>query len=191
MLWFATEVATAGSLVLFSFILTWVFGREFVDRTALYLLALPISRRTIVRAKFAVCWGWASLLAVWLSLVTLAIGSAMNLPGWSTALAPDALSAILRACLLTLLAVAPIAHVASRARGYLAPLATAMGLMVLAQLAAVLGWGALLPWSIPALAAGLAPGQTAEVWSLAIFALTGAVGYLATIRWWQGPDAGL
>lgn len=191
LLWFATQVAAAGSLVVFAFVLTWLFGREFVDRTALYLMALPVSRSTIVKAKFAMFAGWGALLAAWLVMVTLAAGWAMNLPGWSSALAVGAIIAMLKACLLTLLTVTPIAYVASRTRGFLGPLATAMGLVVLAQLAAVLGWGAVLPWSIPALAADLAPGQTAGYGSLLIVAITGMIGCLATIRWWQGPDTGL
>ncbi|MGB8021956.1 MAG: ABC transporter permease [Candidatus Nanopelagicales bacterium] len=191
LLMFATQVAVAGSLLVFSFILTWLFGREFVDRTAHYLMALPVPRSAIVAAKFAVFAGWGALLAAWLALVTLGIGSAMRLPSWSATLAAGAVSAIVRACLLTLLTAAPIAYVASRTRGFLSPLAAAIGLMVLAQLAAGLGWGAALPWSIPALAAGVAPDQHAGAGSLMIVALTGVVGCWATLRWWQGPNAGL
>lgn len=191
LLMFATQVAVAGSLMVDSFILTWLFGREFVDRTAQYLMALPVSRSAIVAAKLVVYSGWGALLSAWLALLTLGIGFAMRLPGWSAALAASAVSAMLRACLLTLLTVAPIGYVASRTRGYLGPLATAMGLMVLAQLAAALGWGAVLPWSIPALAAGVAPDQHAGASSLLIVALTGVAGCWATLRWWQGPNAGL
>lgn len=188
---FATQISVVGSMLVFSFILTWLFGREFVDRTAHHLMALPVSRSAIVTAKFAVYAAWGVLLGAWLSVATLVVGAAMRLPGGSAALAASAASAMLRACLLTLLTVAPIAYVASRARGYLAPLATAMGLMVLAQLAAALGWGAVLPWSIPALAAGVAPDQHAGVGSLLLVALTGGVGFWGTTRWWRGPNAGL
>lgn len=191
LLMFATQIAVVGSLLVFSFILTWLFGREFVDRTAHHLLAQPVSRSAIVAAKFAIYAAWGVLLGAWLSLVTVAVGAAMRLPGGSAALATSAVSAILRASLLTLLTVAPIAYVASRSRGYLAPLATAMGLVVLAQLAAALGWGAVLPWSIPALVAGVAPDQQAGIGSLVVVVLTGLLGCWITVRWWHGPDAGL
>lgn len=188
---FATQVAVAGSMLLYAFILTWLFGREFVDRTAHQLMALPVSRTAIVLAKLGVYAAWGVLLCAWLALATLLVGVAMHLPGGSAAVVAHGMSAMLRAALLTLFAVTPIAYVASRARGYLAPLATALGLMVLAQLAASLGWGAVLPWSIPALAAGLAPNQHAGIGSVIIVALTGALGAWATNRWWHGPDAGL
>lgn len=191
LLMFATQMAVVGSLLVFSFILTWLFGREFVDRTAHHLMAQPVARSAIVAAKLAVSAVWGALLGVWLSLVTLAVGAVMRLPGGSTALAVSAVTTILRACLLTLLTVVPIAYVACRSRGYLAPLATAMGLVVLAQLAAALGWGAIVPWSIPALVAGLAPDQQAGIGSLLIVLVTGVLGCWLTVRWWHGADAGL
>ena len=79
----------------------------------------------------------------------------------------------------------------SRARGYLAPLACALGLLALAQVAVILGWGAYLPWAIPALAAGIDPAQGATGVSWLILVTTGLLGVGATIRWWRGPDAGL
>ena len=48
MLSFAAQAVAVGSLMLFAFILTWLFGREFADGTARYLMALPVSRTTIV-----------------------------------------------------------------------------------------------------------------------------------------------
>ncbi len=188
---FATQVAVVGSLLRYAFILTWLFGREYVDRTAHQLMALPVSRTAIVMAKLGVYAAWGVLLWAWLSLATLLVGAAMNLPGGSAPVVAHGVSAMLLAAVLTLLAVTPIAYVASRSRGYLAPLATAMGLMVLAQLAAALGWGAVLPWSIPALAAGAAPNQHAGIGSVLIVVLTGTVGCWATNRWWHGPDAAL
>jgi ABC-2 type transport system permease protein len=191
MLMFSTQIAAAGALLLFSFIVTWMFGREFVDGTAHYLMALPVSRAVIVAAKFTLYALWAALLALWLTAVTFAIGLFMGLPGWSLSLAVTSASGILRACLLTILAISPIAYVASRSRGYLAPLACAIGLLALAQVAAILGWGAYVPWAIPAIAAGIAPGQNATVASWLIVAATGLLGVLATVTWWRSPDAGL
>jgi ABC-2 type transport system permease protein len=191
MLMFSTQIASAGALLLFSFIVTWMFGREFVDGTAHYLMSLPVSRGVIVAAKFALYAVWAALLGFWLTAVTFAVGLLMRLPGWSASLAVAGASGTLRACLLTILAITPIAYVASRSRGYLAPLGCAIGLLAVAQVAAILGWGAYIPWAIPAVAAGVAPDQEATAASWLIVVATGALGILATIRWWRSPDAGL
>jgi ABC-2 type transport system permease protein len=47
-----------GGIVLFTFIGSWVFGREYSDRTVKDLLALPTSRTSIVLAKYGVIVLW-------------------------------------------------------------------------------------------------------------------------------------
>lgn len=191
LLMFSTQVATALSLLLFSFIITWMFGREFVDGTAHYLMALPVSRSVIVSAKMLLYACWAATLTLWLVALTFAVGFLMRLPGWSSALAVGAVADIFRGAGLTVVVITPIGYLASRARGYLAPLASALGFLALAQVAAILGWGAYVPWAIPALAADIAPDQHPTGTSWLVLAATGFLGVLATIRWWRGPDAGL
>ena len=60
-------------------------------------------------------------------------------------------------------------------------------MIVAAQVLAVLGWGALFPWSVPAILAG-AGGPDAEpvtVWGFALVLLVAVAGLLATVAWWQ------
>lgn len=191
MLTFAAQVVAVGSLLLFAFIATWLFGREFADGTARYLMALPISRTKIVAAKFSLLAMWATLLTLWLVAVTIVLGWLMDLPGWTPATGAAGAIRILGSAVLMIPAIMPIAYVASRTRGYLPALATALGLLAVAQIAAVLGWGAYLPWSIPAVAAGLAPQQHLQVASFAATLGVGAIGTAATLHWWRGPVAGL
>lgn len=191
MLTFAAQVVAVGSLLLFAFIATWLFGREFADGTARYLMALPISRTTIVAAKFSLLAMWTTVLTLWLIAVTVLLGWLMALPGWTTSGGVEGVVHILGAAVLMIPAIMPIAYVASRTRGYLPALATSLGLLAAAQIGTVLGWGAYLPWSIPAVSAGLAPGQHLEVVSLAATISVGAIGTAATINWWRGPYAGL
>jgi len=111
--------------------------------------------------------------------------------GLAMALAAGTALGMPTAAVLTLLAITPIAYVASRTRGDLAPLGSTVGLVAVAQVAAILGWGAYVPWAIPALAAGVAPDQSATPLSWLIVVATGLLGLWATVRWWRGPDAGL
>jgi ABC-2 type transport system permease protein len=191
MLAFAAQVVAVGSLILFAFIATWLFGCEFTDGTARYLMALPVPRTTIVTAKLTLFTVWAALLTLWLVTVTLLLGWLMGLPGWTTAIGLSGVVHALSSGALMIPAIMPIAYIASRTRAYLPALAAAMGLVALAQITAVLGWAAYLPWSIPAIAAGLVPGQHLEPISVAISLAAGAVGAGATLHWWRSPDAGL
>jgi ABC-2 type transport system permease protein len=184
---FLAQVVAVGGLLVFSFIATWVFGREFSDATARYLLALPIPRSTIVLAKFTLVTGWSLAVAVWLVGLFLGVGWLLRLPGWSAGVAADGVASALAAASLLLPAVASVALAAA----YLAPLASALAALVLAQVAAVLGWGAVVPWSVPAVAAGLAPGSHLGAAGLIVAGLTGVAGVAATIAWWRSGDAGL
>ena len=118
---FLAQVVAVGGLLVFSFIATWVFGREFSDATARYLLALPIPRSTIVLAKFTLVTGWSLAVAVWLVGLFLGVGWLLRLPGWSAGVAADGVASALAAASLLLPAVAPVALVACLGRGLPGP----------------------------------------------------------------------
>src|SRR5215510_3549910 len=54
-----TQAVAIGGMILFSIVTSWVFGREYSDRTAKDLMALPTSRETIVTAKLVVVAVWS------------------------------------------------------------------------------------------------------------------------------------
>ena len=60
------QAVAVGGAVVFAIVTAWVFGREFRDRTAKELLALPTSRESIVAAKFLVLAVWTLFLTVWI-----------------------------------------------------------------------------------------------------------------------------
>jgi ABC-2 type transport system permease protein len=190
LLGFLAQIVAVGDLMLFAFIAAWVFGREFADGTARYLLALPVPRSTIVWAKFTVVAVWAAALTLWLMAVVLALGRALALPSGTASVITSGLSGVGAAATLMLLVTAPVALVASAGRGYLAPLAAAVGAVVVGQIAAALGWAAVVPWSIPAVAAGLPPGSRLDATSLAIAVATGLAGLTGTVAWWRSGHAG-
>jgi ABC-2 type transport system permease protein len=189
LLQFLAQIVAVADLMLFAFILTWIFGREAADGTQRYLLALPVSRSTIVAAKFTVATAWAALTNLWLIAVTLGIGKILDLPGGSVPTLRHGIGVSVLAAGLMLLVVPPIAVIASAGRGYLAPLSCALAAVVLAQIAAALGWAALFPWAVPAVAAGLAPQTTLGAPSLALAAVTAVTGVAGTVLWWRSGRA--
>lgn len=187
---FLSQIVAVGDLMLFAFIAAWVFGREFADGTARYLLALPVPRATIVWAKFTVVAVWAAVLTVWLAAVVLVLGWALDLPAGTASVITSGLSGAGAAAGLMLLVTAPVALVASAGRGYLPPLAAAVGAVIVGQISAALGWAAVVPWSIPAVAAGLPPGTRLGVGGLVIALCTGLAGVFGTVAWWRSGRAG-
>lgn len=191
LLGFQAQIVAVGYLMLFSFIATWVFGREFADGTARYLLALPVARSTIVWAKFTVVVMWSAVVTGWLAGVVLAFGWALQLPGGSADVVTAGLSSTGAAAALMLLVTAPVALIASAGRGYLPPLACAMGAVIVGQVGATLGGAAVVPWSVPAVAVGLVPGSEVGTAGLVIAIGTGLAGAFGTVAWWRSSRAGV
>ena len=188
---FLSQIVAVGDLMLFAFIATWIFGREFSDGTMRYLLALPVSRPAIACAKFTVMMLWSAAVTGWLIGFVLLLGWALGLPGASPQVLLHGLSGTAISAALLLAVTTPVALGACAGRGYLAPLASTTGIVVLGQVAAALGWGGIFPWSIPAIAAGLAPGTRLTAASVVIAVLTGTAGVAGTIMWWRSGRAGL
>lgn len=185
----AQTVAVGGMLV-FGVTTIWIFGREFSDRTAKDLLALPNPRWAIVIAKFAVAAGWCLLLVGYVFVLGLGLGALLDLPGWSAAAAGHGLAVLMAAGGLTVLLCSTFGLAASIGRGYLAPVGVMFVVFFCAQVVAALGYGRSFPYSVPALLTGLTGPDQAP---------PGVVGYLlvslvagaavgGTVAWWARAD---
>lgn len=185
-----TQGTAIGGSILFAIITAWVFGREFSDHTAKEVLALPTPRETIVGAKFVVMALWMLGLTLLIFVIGFGIGAAVNIPGWSPELIWASFWSLMAILLLTFMLMPFVALFASAGRGYLPPLGWAFLTMVLAQIAAVLGWGDWFPWSVPALFSGMA-GPNAEqlgLHSYVLVLLAFVGGISATFMWWRSAD---
>jgi len=174
-----------GGFLLFSLIVSWVFGREYSDRTVKDLLALPTSRSAIVLAKFAVVAVWSAALTALGCLVGLGIGAAVGLPQASMpVILQGAVTAAIAGC-LTIALVTPIAFFASAGHGYLPPMGVALFVLFLVQVVGQAGWGDYFPWSIPAL---YAQGENPGAVSYVIVILMSVAGIGGTLSWWELAD---
>jgi ABC-2 type transport system permease protein len=187
---FVSQAVAVGGAVLFAIVTSWVFGREFSDRTVKELLALPVSRGAIVAAKFVVTAGWTLVLTMFILLLALLVGRLVILPGWSAELVRSAGIDVLGSAALTIAMLPFVALLASIGRGFLPPFGWTMLTVVLAQIAAITGWGDWFPWAVPALFSGAA-GPRADllgVHSYVMVVLAGLLGLAATFYWWRSAD---
>jgi ABC-2 type transport system permease protein len=182
---FISLAASVAGILVFGLVATWIFGREFADRTAKDLLALPTSRSAIVGAKFAVVGLWSLVLTGIIYLTGLAVGWALALPAISPQAFWHATLTLLIAALLNILLASTFAFTASAGHGYLPPFGVMILVIALAQVLGVLGWGEYFPWAIPGL---LAQGEPLGVISYAIVLLTSLAGLAATFAWWEWAD---
>jgi ABC-2 type transport system permease protein len=185
-----TQAISIGGLLVFGFVTSWIFGREYSDRTIKDLLALPISRSVIVLSKFIVVLLWCLLLAMLVFALGLVVGNAVVIPGWSPDLVSQGFSIFIICTILTIMLSTPVAIFASIGRGYLSPLGFVVFTLVLAQIVAATGYGQFFPWSIPAMASGVAGIESAilQNYSVVIVLITSIVGLFSTMLWWRYSD---
>ena len=178
-----TLVVGMGGMLLLSFIVAYIFGREYIEGTAKNMLALPVARHWFALAKLVAAALWWAVLVAAVVAETFVIGLAMALPGLSASLAERSVRDVALAAALTFLlapsspgsprsGVATCRHSVSRWR------CSSWGDVI-----GKTGWGPWFPWStVPVLigsvgqrATSLAPG------SVVVVGLTFLAGIAATI----------
>ena len=185
-----SQATAVGGAIIFAIVTAWVFGREFSDRTAKELLALPTSREAIVAAKFVLIALWTFALTVLILILGLIIGNNVDIPGWSIGLLQSSTVDIFGSALLTITLLPYVALIATVGRGYMPAFGWMIFTVALAQIAVITGWGDWFPWSVPALFSG-AVGPRAELLgfhSYVIVLLASLMGLSATFMWWRKAD---
>jgi len=179
------QIVAAGGFVLFVIVISWIFGREFADGTLKDMLAVPVSRASIILAKFIAMAIWSLGLVVEIYLSSLVMGALIKLPGVASGVIFQGSDLVLGTALLTIVAVTPFALFASIGRGYLLPMGVAVLMLMMTNLVALIGWGEYFPWAV----AGLyVQGTDLAPVSFWIVVFTGLAGMLVTYLWWMRAD---
>ena len=178
-----TLVVGIGGMLMLSFIIAYIFGREYADGTAKNLLALPVGRQWFVLAKLVVAAVWWLALVVAVLAEALVTGLVLGLPGFSAGLVLGGASDALVAAGIAFLLSPVVAWITTLGRGYLPPLGFALAMLALGNVFAKTGWALWFPWSIVPLSIGMVghPVQTLPPGSLVVVGLTFLAGIMATI----------
>jgi len=178
---FLTLAANMGLIVNFS-IASWVFGREFTDKTNKDLVAKPTSRATVVLSKFIIIFLWGIVFMIFLFLFSLAVGLLLGLTEFTSALVAGAFQKFIVTSLLYILISTPGAFFASLSKGILAPIGILFVIAIAANVLGNTGVAIYFPWTIPNLF--LETGYLNPV-SIAILISTGIAGIIGTFAWWR------
>lgn len=172
------------------FVASWVFGREFSDHTVKDILALPVSRTSIVLSKFIVVVIWSVILTFIYFAFGLIAGLMIDLPGWSGEIFSQYASNYSATSILVILLCTPVAFLASYSRGYILPLGFVILSLILANFTGLVGLGPYFPWAIPGLYG--APNGTENmqlnIASYIILISTSLTGLFGTIALWRFAD---
>lgn len=185
-----SQVVGVGGVLVFGFVASWLFGREFSDSTTKDLLALPTSRSQIINAKFRVYLFWSLSLVISNLFLGGIIGNLIGLNDFDMAVLPSFLKTYAVTTLMVLALGAPISFFALWGKGYMAPIAFVALTLVISQIVAAIGFGHYFPWALPGLYSGAGGEYKASInnWSYTLLAFTTLAGYLATHFWWNTRD---
>ncbi|WP_276365541.1 ABC transporter permease [Chryseolinea sp. H1M3-3] len=185
-----TQAIGVGGVLVFGFIASWIFGREYSEGTAKDLLALPTSRTQIINAKFFIYGGWSFALVISNLLLGLLIGTLLQISDAQSFSLASYLFDNFVTTVLTILLGTPIAFFAIWGKGYLAPLGVVALALVFSQVIAAAGFGYYFPWSVPGLFSGAGGIYKAQLNSMSytILILTSFAGYVATVFFWKLAD---
>jgi len=185
-----TQCIAGIGLIGFGFVTSWVFGREYSDRTVKDILALPVSRSFIVFSKFIVVVIWCILLTFILFAFGLIVGRIIDLSGWSGEIIFHHACKYTITALLTILLCTTVAFFASYGRGYLLPMGFVILTLVIAQFSGLVGIGPYFPWAIPGVYSAPAgtEGMQLGTVSYIIILSTCIFGLIGTLAWWRYAD---
>lgn len=185
---FLTQILAIGGIIVFTFIFSFIFGREFTDRTITDLLALPYPRSYTVTAKLITSILISTLLTIYMLLVGLLLGLLLKVPELSIAILFKGLRDIILVLFMTLALSFPIPFLASISRGYMLPIGFCLLMIVFAQILSVLGLGGYFPWAIPGLFSGIAGVEEPLCYfSIIIIAILGLV---SSYTYWERAELG-
>jgi len=185
-----TQAVGVGGILVFGFVASWLFGREYSDGTAKDLLALPTSRTTILNAKFIVYACWCLAIALSNLLIGAIIGLLLQIAVPESFPVSSLLSDYFLTTILTVVLGTPIAFFAIWGKGYLAPLGFVALILVFAQIIAATGYGHYFPWAVPGLYSGSGGEYKEQLDGLSygILILVSIAGYVATVVYWKYAD---
>jgi ABC-type transport system involved in multi-copper enzyme maturation permease subunit len=161
----------AGGMIVICIIVAFIFGREYVEGTAKYMLTLPVDRLAIVAAKLTVCSLWFVAMAALVYGEAVGVGVILHLPGLRPGMLGDLAILCVKLVGEVLLVSSVYAWITVATRGYLAPVGLSVLLLLIGDLFAHTGWGAWVPWSIVLLTANVGGTDAPVVRSSSIIVL--------------------
>lgn len=188
---YLSQVMAIGGIVVFGFVASYLFSREYSDHTYRDLLSLPFSRTKILNAKFLIYIIWCLGLAISNLIIGFIIGKILNLSGWEYGVIFENIKIYFITALLTMALGTWISFFALWGKGYLASLSFLILTLLLAEIIPFIGWGYYFPWAIPGMYCGAAGEEFKNLlneWSYLSLIFTSFIGYILSIAWWKYAD---
>lgn len=147
------------AVMLFSIMISYLFGREYNEHTLKTMLTIPISRGKFLASKYIMFLVWILILTVVTSVSTLIFGFIAGLDGFTVKLFIDSFEQLLFANVLLFLTFSPFVFVSLFITNMVPAMVGGAGLTLVNMLIYGQTWAPYVPWVCPYL---IASGEIAE-----------------------------
>ena len=147
------------AIMLFSIMISYLFGREYNEHTLKTMMTIPISRGKFLISKYAMFLVWILILTVVTSLSSLVFGFIAGLEGFTLKLFIDSFAQLLFANVLLFLTFSPFVFISLLITNMVPAMVGGAGLTLVNMLIYGQTWAPYVPWVCPYL---IASGEIAE-----------------------------
>ena len=147
------------AIMLFSIMISYLFGREYNEHTLKTMLTIPISRGKFLASKYVMFLVWILILTVVTSLSALVFGFIAGLEGFTLKLFMDSFAQLLFANILLFLTFSPFVFLSLFITNMVPAMVGGAGLTLVNMLIYGQTWAPYVPWVCPYL---IASGEIAE-----------------------------
>ena len=147
------------AILLFSIIISYLFGREYNEHTLKTMLTVPISRGKFLISKYVMFLIWILILTVVTSISTLAFGFVAGLSGFSLQLFINSFAELLFANVLLFLTFSPFVFISLFITNMVPAMVGGATLTFVNLLVHGQSWAPYVPWACPYL---ISSGEIAD-----------------------------
>ena len=147
------------AIMLFSIMISYLFGREYNEHTLKTMMTIPISRGKFLISKYVMFLVWILILTVVTSLSSLVFGFIAGLEGFTLKLFIDSFAQLLFANVLLFLTFSPFVFLSLFITNMVPAMVGGAGLTLVNMLIYGQTWAPYVPWVCPYL---IASGEIAE-----------------------------
>ncbi|AMD17582.1 bacitracin ABC transporter permease [Methanobrevibacter sp. YE315] len=147
------------AVLIFTIIISYLFGREYNEHTLKTMLTIPVSREKFLASKYLMFLVWIVILTAVTSLSTLIFGFIAGLEGFSLKLFVDSFVQLLFANVLLYLTFSPFVFISLFITNMVPAMVGGAGLTLVNLMVYGQNWAPYVPWVCPYL---IASGEIAE-----------------------------
>ena len=147
------------AVLIFTIIISYLFGREYNEHTLKTMLTIPVSRAKFLASKYVMFLVWIVILTVITSISTLLLGFAAGLDGFSLKLFAESFAELLYANVLLFLTFSPFVFISLLITNMVPAMVGGATLSLVNLMVHGQNWAPFVPWICPYL---IASGEIAE-----------------------------